>query len=143
MIRSLRGKYFTVKHVTLENCGHKLDMINEPATNCENCWWTFFNTHPQLVETTDQFFRTQGKGPLVAMRGKKYFKMFVRYMATLIHFMKEEGRLSEPSNQAATDASSVNGTTDEGGQREVASEAARVVSGGEAESNQVGDDVVQ
>lgn len=90
LLKQMRGHYFTVKHPLLENCGHKLDMINFPKRNCENCFYQFFNTHPQLVEVTDQFFRTHGKGPLIGMRGVKYFKAFVRYMATVIHFMKEE-----------------------------------------------------
>lgn len=104
LLKSLRNRYFTVKHVLLENCGHKLDMINQPKTNCENCWFQWFNTHPALVETTDQFFRVHGKAPLISMRGEKYFKMFVRYMATIIHFMKEEAAI-----KAAKEAKETNG----------------------------------
>jgi hypothetical protein len=109
LMRKLRGKYFTVRHPLLTDCGHKLDMINQPKNNCENCWFQFFNTHAQLVEVTDQFFRTHGKNALVGMRGIKYAKNFGRYMVTVAHFMKEEGRLSEPSNPEGTDAGSVNG----------------------------------
>jgi hypothetical protein len=90
LLRQLRNRYFTVKHVVLTNCGHKLDMINFPKRNCENCYFQWFNTHPQLVEVADQFYRTHGKGPLIGMRGKKFFVAFTRYMATIIHFMKEE-----------------------------------------------------
>jgi hypothetical protein len=90
LMRTLRGKYFTVRHVLLTDCGHKLDMINEPKNNCQTCWWTWFNSHPQLVEITDQFFRTHGKGPLVSMRGVKFFKMFVRFMSTVHHFLEQE-----------------------------------------------------
>jgi hypothetical protein len=100
LLKQMRGHYFTVRHVVLENCGHKLDMINFPKTNCENCLYQFFNTHPQLVEVTDQFFRTHGKGPLIGMRGEKYFKAFVRYMATVIHFMKEEEELKAAQEKA-------------------------------------------
>jgi hypothetical protein len=38
------------------------------------------------------------------MRGEKYFKMFVRYMATIIHFMKEEAAI-----KAAKEAKETNG----------------------------------
>ena len=94
LIRAMRGKYFTVKHILLTNCGHRLDMVNEPRhRHCENCYFQWFNTHPQLVETADQFFRTHGKLALEGMRGKNFVKMFVRYMATVIHFMKEEAAL--------------------------------------------------
>ena len=103
----MRGHYFTVKHVKLEQCGHRLDMVNEPRHNCENCWWQWFLHHPQLVETTDQFYRTQGKGPLIAMRGKKYVTMFFRFMSTYLRFAKEEAALkaaqllSEKANESA------------------------------------------
>src|SRR5208282_4826812 len=117
LLSKLRGKYFTVRHVRLGACGHKLDMVNEPRhRNCENCWWNFFNTHPQLVEVADQFFRTHGKKPMVGMRGEKFVKMFLRYMATIIHLMKQEGRIpSESGNQQGNDADSVNGQGDEAG----------------------------
>jgi hypothetical protein len=107
LLRQMRGHYFTVKHVKLEQCGHRLDMVNEPRHNCENCWWQWFLHHPQLVETTDQFYRTQGKGPLIAMRGKKYATMFFRFMSTYIKMAKEEAALkaaqllSEKANESA------------------------------------------
>lgn len=128
MIRKLRAKYFTVRHQRLEGCGHKFDEINQPRFNCENCWFQWFNTHPQLVEVTDQFYRTHGAKALEAMRGTKYLKNFRRYMATVIHFMKEEGRLNEsnsegrvgstlvPGEEVGTDGSA--GTSVEGGEAE-------------------------
>jgi hypothetical protein len=109
LLRSLRGKYFTVRHVRLGVCGHLLDMINQPRNNCEQCWFQFYNTHPQLVEVADQFFRTHGKKPMIGMRGEKFVKMFLRYMATIIHLMKQEGRIpSDTDNQQGNDAGSVN-----------------------------------
>jgi predicted nucleic acid-binding Zn-ribbon protein len=98
LMRKLRGKYFTVRHPRLTNCGHKFDTINEPKTNCENCWFQFFNTHPQLVEVTDQFRRTHGRGPLIGMRGLKYVKLFERYMATVIALMKQERELRKAAH---------------------------------------------
>jgi hypothetical protein len=93
-MKRLRGRYFTVKHVLLTDCGHKMDMINEPRhRHCENCWFQWFNRHPQLIEVADQMFREQGKKAMEGLRGAHFVKMFVRYMATIIQFMKEEGRL--------------------------------------------------
>lgn len=109
----MRAKYFTVKHPLLTNCGHKLDMINFPKRNCENCYYQWFNTHPQLVETADQFFRTHGKGPLIGLRGEKFFKAFVRYMATIIHFMKEEEELAKQKALQSPVVSSESGTVQE------------------------------
>jgi hypothetical protein len=94
LMRKLRGEYFTVKHARLDNCEHRIDLITEPRTNCQNCWWNWFNIHPQLIETTDQFFRTKGKEPLIAMRGKRYFKMFLRFMSTVCQLQKEQEALN-------------------------------------------------
>ena len=102
LLKKLRGKYFTVRHVVLENCGHRLDMINQPKTNCENCWWQWLLHHPQLVETTDQFFRTHGKEPLVGMRGERYFKMFVRFMSTYLKFQQEVREAQEKANESSS-----------------------------------------
>lgn len=90
MFRKLRGKYFTVRHIPLEACGHKMDTIHEPRTNCHNCWWQWLNSHPDLVETADQFYRTQGKGAMIAMRGEKFTKMFGRFMVTLARLKEDE-----------------------------------------------------
>lgn len=138
LIRQMRGKYFTVKHVALTNCGHKIDMINQPKNNCENCWYQWFNTHPQLVETADQFFRTHGKGPLIGMRGEKFFKMFVRYMATVIHFMKEEEALKaaqEKTNESSGEVSGSTASPSSTEEREAAPSGTVAVEGGQAEGN--------
>jgi hypothetical protein len=103
LIRKLRARYFTVRHPLLTNCGHKLDMINQPGNNCENCWYSFFNTHPQLVEVADQFYRTQGKGPMIGMRGVKFVKNFCRFMATVAHFKEEEKNVTENQQPGSND----------------------------------------
>src|SRR5208337_684524 len=126
LLRSLRGKYFTVKHVLLTDCGHKLDMVNEPRhRNCENCWWNFFNTHPQLVEVANQFFRTQGKKPMIGMRGERFVKMFLRYMSTVIHFMKQEGRINEKGELQSSVVSEESGTSVAGIEGEVSNQEPR------------------
>lgn len=105
LLRKLRARYFTVKHARLEACGHRFDLINEPRTNCEICWINFFAYHPQLVETADQFFRTQGKGPLIAMRGKRFVSLFTRYMSSLYHEQQEQK--AKEAQEKATNADSV------------------------------------
>jgi hypothetical protein len=82
LMKRLRGKYFTVRHTSGE-CGHKIDAINQPKLNCHDCWAAFFASHPQLVEVAHQFYTTQGRNPMVAMRGEKFVKMFEKYMALL------------------------------------------------------------
>jgi hypothetical protein len=100
LLRKLRSKYFTVRHPVLMECGHKLDMINQPGNNCESCWWNFFNSHGQLVEVADQFFRTHGKRAMEGMRGRKFVKNFCRFMATVYHFkQEEEARLAKANEE--------------------------------------------
>lgn len=97
LMAKLRSKYFTVRHPRVTECGHRFDMVNEPRNNCELCWINFFAYHPQLVETADQFFRTQGKNPMIAMRGKKFFKYFTRFMVTLLR--EKEAREAQLKEQ--------------------------------------------
>lgn len=89
-MRMLRGKYFTVRHVYLQDCDHKIDMTNQPGNNCQNCWWTFFQTHAKLVEVANEVYRERGKNILIALRGKKFFVMFCRFMSTVHHFLEEQ-----------------------------------------------------
>ncbi len=98
--RKLRGAYFTVCHFIVQPCGHKLDQINEPTfRNCEACWFCFFNSHGQLVQVTDKAFQEQGPAFLDKMRGMKYRKMFVRFMATIARLKKEsDERAAESTN---------------------------------------------
>ena len=92
--RQLRGRYFTVRHFTVPECGHKLDMINEPTfRNCEYCWWAFFSSHGELVQVTDKAFQEQGPAFLDKMRGVQYRKMFTRFMATMARFKAESDAL--------------------------------------------------
>lgn len=88
--RILRGRYFTIRHYTVPECGHKLDMINEPTfRNCEYCWFCFFSSHGELVQVTDEAFQEHGAGFVDRLRGVTYRKNFTRFMATLAAFKKE------------------------------------------------------
>jgi hypothetical protein len=107
LLRKLRGRYFTVRHPFLVDCGHKLDMINQPKNNCDNCWFQFFNTHGELVKVADQFYRTHGKGAMVSMRGEKFVKNFGRFMVTVLAMKQEEADVV--SNPEGSNIGSVNG----------------------------------
>lgn len=97
LMRKLRGRYFTVKHDVL-TCGHKADRINQPKTNCEICWWHFFNTHGDLVNVTHEFYKERGEAALIGMRGEKYTKMYKRFMSTVAHTLREQ-KAQENGNQ--------------------------------------------
>jgi hypothetical protein len=89
--RKLRNLYFTVRHTLVKECGHKIDMINEPRhRNCEFCYWTWLSAHGELVQVADRALQEQGKAFLIKMRGRHFYEMFVRYMSTLARFKKEQ-----------------------------------------------------
>jgi hypothetical protein len=141
LMATLRRKYFTVRHVLLVDCGHKLDMINQPKNNCETCWYEFFNRHGKLVEVTHEFFTDHGKQPLVAMRGARYVKMFLRFMSTIHHMLEEQKAL-----EAANGDRDKVGQSDTDVQREDRGEgcASKAVDAGrQTETGQVSDSVVQ
>ena len=120
-LRLIRGKTFTVRHILL-TCGHKMDLQNEPRTNCETCWWEWLNNHSTLVQTAHEFYQQYGKERLVAMRGARFVKMWLRFMSTVAHMLEEQkaqeaangnseqGRISESSIQS-TEGSQGEGST--------------------------------
>lgn len=139
LMATLRRKYFTVRHVRLTDCGHLLDMINQPKNNCETCWFEFFNRHGKLVDVTHEFFMDHGKEPLIAMRGARYVKMYLRFMSTVHHMLQEQKEKENGTHnqvgQSDTDIRCGSGS------QGTASETTD--SRGETEGRQVSDDVTQ
>lgn len=134
-IRDLRRKFFTVRHERLTNCEHRFVPTSQPRLNCENCWWTFFNTHPSLVQLTDKFYQEHGKAALIGMRGKRYVTMFGRFMATVNH-MKQEEEALKAINGTQSNESRSNSDGEEGG--EDIRTAGSVDEGREAEGSSIG-----
>ncbi len=126
-LRKLRGQYFTVRHIPLTDCGHKMDVINEPRhRHCENCWYNWLNYHPKLVEVVDEMWREHGKAFVVRMRGEHFTRQFGRFMATVIAFKKQEeaerenrsiGGINEEGTVGGDP--SISGTAFEGGQAQI------------------------
>jgi hypothetical protein len=132
-LRLIRGKTFTVRHIAL-TCGHKMDLQNQPKTGCETCWWEWLNNHSTLVQTAHEFYQQFGKERLVAMRGKVFVKMFLRFMSTVAH-MIEEQKKQEAANADRTGESS--GSQGEGSAVKAAD------SGRESQTGESGDDATQ
>ncbi len=107
--KALRAKYFTVKHKRMDPCGHRLDAMNEPRNNCEFCWFAFFQTHGELVQTTDRAYQEQGTEFLDRTRGQKYRKMFLRFMSTIAMFKKEMEDAKGKNDGQAGEVESSNG----------------------------------
>ena len=102
-VSMLRGKYFTVRHIFLKDCGHKMDAINFPKRNCQTCLYTWFNHHAQLVQTAHEFYQQYGKERLIALRGEKFVKAFLMFMSTVHHFLelqKEQERAKQEGVQS-------------------------------------------
>ena len=85
--------YFTVRRDQVKACGHKLDIVSGPRTNCEYCWFAYFNNNASMVQTADECFQKEGKQTLVAIRGTKFVKMFLRFMGTIARLRAEAAEL--------------------------------------------------
>ena len=103
-LRLIRGKTFTVRHILLEDCQHKMDMQNQPKTGCENCWYQWLNHHGTLVQTAHEFYQQFGKERLVAMRGAKFVKYFLMFMSTVAHMIEEQKAQEKPDGEIAAEA---------------------------------------
>lgn len=69
---------------TVSKCGHKIDPLNGPRTNCFTCWATFFNSDQERVVTFAQMLTTpEGKQELEGFYGSKYIKMFTRFLVAV------------------------------------------------------------
>ena len=117
--RELRGRFFTIRHIRVPQCQHLLDQINEPTfRNCEWCWYTFFNSHGELVNVTDEAFKEHGPAFIDKLRGQQYRKMFVRFMSTLAAFKLEADALQarEKTNDEAGNIQGSGATREADGQ---------------------------
>lgn len=110
LMRKLRGKYFTVRHIRMA-CGHKMDQINQPKNNCDECWAGFFGTHPQLVEIAHQMYQTQGRGAIRGLRGEKFVKMFERFMALMYQELQRRQKEQETQRGTENNEPGPDGTT--------------------------------
>jgi hypothetical protein len=129
--KELMRLYFTVRHPRVRACQHRLDMARDPRHNCENCWFAYFKEQGQLVQTADECFVKAGRKALEAIRGKRFTKYFIRFMATLARFRAEQlaaeaaqetndSNSGQQSNEASGDTGTavVSGTPDVSGQME-------------------------
>lgn len=86
--KKLMGVYFTQRYSRVEHCNHTFHPENEPRTNCQYCWFAYFQIHGETTQTADECFQKDGKAMLVRVRGERFTKNFLRFMATLA-YMKE------------------------------------------------------
>lgn len=76
-----RNAHFTVKQGTVKACGHKFDPTTMPKnTNCWDCWEATFSSSPQGVAQVHQLLLNGGTQAVTAAYGKKFVKMFGRFL---------------------------------------------------------------
>ena len=93
-----RNANFTVRHSTVNACGHKLDLRQFPSNaNCWDCWEAFFSVSPEGVASVHQLLLNGGTQAVVAMHGKKFTKMFGKFLQKKL--LKE---YASPAVQAAS-----------------------------------------
>ena len=91
-IKQARRQYFTVRQGKVSACGHKFHPVNEPDTNCADCWEAFFRVHEGFVAATQSIIASFGEAALVKARGTKFVKQYKKFAA-----MVEEEQRNEVS----------------------------------------------
>lgn len=80
-VKTWRNANFTVRHSTVNACGHKLDLRNFPSNaNCWHCWEAFFSVSPDGVASVHDLLLTGGTKAVIAMHGAKFAKMFGKFL---------------------------------------------------------------
>ena len=105
-----RRLHFNVRHGSVPRCGHKFVPGQEPRNrNCEVCWFTFFQVHGELVQSLDEVYAKHGKAGLLQLRGPKFVKNFLKFMATVAQWKKE---IDATQKDAGVENVEINSTTD-------------------------------
>lgn len=118
-----RARNFTIRHATVVACGHKLDLRQFPhEAHCFDCWYAFLESNPDGVASVHELLQQGGTKAVEAMHGKKFVKMYGRYIQTKLLKLR-----------AATESQPE--STIEGGQLEVLDIAKEAQS---AQNNQIG-----
>lgn len=81
------GRYVPVTQKTEMHCGHMLETVRQPKTNCHECWNTWFLHHPGFVASAQSIEKVFGYKQLIAVNGVKATKQLKRFL----HIMQQEG----------------------------------------------------
>lgn len=109
---------WTQKHQEVDRCGHKFHPTDAPRNNCDDCWMAYFQIHGEITQLCDEIFKKEGLDTLKRLKGAKYARNFIRFMAGLAQYQKEK---VEQSTRAVSDSSTGTentGTADTSGEME-------------------------
>jgi len=93
-----RARNFTVRHATVLACDHKLDLRHFPTnSNCFDCWYAFLESNPDGVASVHELLQQGGTKALEAMHGKKFVKMYGKYIQKKLLGLRDATTSAEPS----------------------------------------------
>lgn len=81
--------YFTVRRNRVTACGHKFNPESDPRTNCQDCWFAYLQTNGQMTQIAHECFQEAGRDVLERARGRKFVRMFLKFMSTVARMQKE------------------------------------------------------
>ena len=97
-VKEWRAANFTVRHASVNACGHKLDLRVPPSNaNCWHCWEAFFSVSPEGVASVHDLLLTGGTKAVIAMHGAKFTRQFGKFLQQKL--LKE---YASPAVQAAS-----------------------------------------
>lgn len=103
-------KQFTVRRPSVPACGHRFAHSSEPRhSNCESCWFAFFQVHGELTQACDEVFKKFGEAGLRQLRGPKFTKNYLRFMSTLAQW-KAAADAAEAASKEANGTERTGGT---------------------------------
>lgn len=80
-VKAWRAANFTVRHSTVNACGHKIDLRIPPSNaNCWPCWEAFLSTNPEGVASVHKLLLEGGTQAVAAVHGTKFLKMFGKFL---------------------------------------------------------------
>ena len=93
-----RARNFTVRHATVLACDHKIDLRQFPSnSNCFDCWYAFLESNPEGVASVHELLQQGGTKAVEAMHGRKFVKMYGRYIQEKLLGLRSATTQPEPS----------------------------------------------
>jgi hypothetical protein len=75
----LRRQFISKEYGTVTACGHKFHPVNQPTTNCDDCWEAFFRVHDGVVKGVLSIITSFGEKEVVKARGEKFVRQFRKF----------------------------------------------------------------
>ena len=81
----------TLKLPQIQATGHKLAITIDGPRHCnsEADWFSFFQVHGEVTKQAIEIHQKEGLQALVALRGKKWVKNFLKFLSTLAQWQKQ------------------------------------------------------